>query len=467
MNILKKLKLRIVIFVVAVMTIFLATMLSSVIFWISHNEKRKAIQLVEMLVDNGGNLPGPDFHGHERERGGRLFKTEDDDFLYEDNEPLSEPPHFHKDKVSERSSDFFTVEIRGRDDIRNYFSVILSSHGDVVEVICDFPTSFTRDEISILVRDIMKDARGNPLIIKDRKRLGQVDDFVYCVLKRLDDTYLVALANRRSELLSISVMGKIALNIFIVSIAVTLFISLFISNLIVKPVQEAFIKQRQFIADASHELKTPVAVIGANLDVLMSEMSENRWLNYIKSENERMGHLVKNLLYLAKNDADRMETQYAKFDFSSAIANAILPFESVVFEEKKRFEIDIAPGIEFVGDEHQIKQIAVIFVDNAIKNSDENALIRVSAKVENNKILLKVFNTGHGIKKEDLKKIFLRFYRSDFSRARKTGGYGLGLSIAQAMAQAHHGTISAASEEGKWAEFTLVLPAHPPRLRLF
>ncbi|MBR6913365.1 MAG: hypothetical protein IKN34_06120, partial [Treponema sp.] len=140
MNILKKLKLRIVIFVVAVMTIFLATMLSSVIFWISHNEKRKAIQLVEMLVDNGGNLPGPDFHGHERERGGRLFKTEDDDFLYEDNEPLGESPRFHKDKVSERSSDFFTVEIRGRDDIRNYFSVILSSHGDVVEVICDFPT---------------------------------------------------------------------------------------------------------------------------------------------------------------------------------------------------------------------------------------------------------------------------------------------------------------------------------------
>ena len=129
--------------------------------------------------------------------------------------------------------------------------------------------------------------------------------------------------------------------------------------------------------------------------------------------------------------------------------------------------MDIQPGIEFVGDEHQIKQVAVILVDNAVKNSDENALIRVSAKVEKDRVVFKVYNTGHGIKKEDLKKIFLRFYRSDVSRARKTGGYGLGLPIAQAVAVAHHGTLTADSEFGKWAEFTLVLPLHSSRIHLF
>ena len=102
-----------------------------------------------------------------------------------------------------------------------------------------------------------------------------------------------------------------------------------------------------------------------------------------------------------------------------------------------------------------------------MKNSDEHALIKVSAKVEKEKIVFKVYNTGHGIKKEDLKKIFLRFYRSDVSRARKTGGYGLGLPIAKAVAVAHHGSLYAESEFGQWAEFTLVLPLHSARLRLF
>jgi len=114
--------------------------------------------------------------------------------------------------------------------------------------------------------------------------------------------------------------------------------------------------------------------------------------------------------------------------------------------------------MRFFGDEQQIKQAIIILVDNAIKNSDPGAVIKVSAHTDQQKVTLSVYNTGHGIPPDDLEKIFLRFYRSDASRARQTGGYGLGLAIAKSIAESHHGHLSAASEYGSWAEFTLMLP---------
>ena len=448
MNFLKKLRLQIVALVVVLMTVFLAVMITSVLYWISSSERKKSMCFVEMLVENGGHRPLPDFPPAGNEK-----KT------------MRGPPYGNILEFGR--CDSFIIEVKSDDDFRNYFSVLLSSSGGVIEVINDFPLNMTRDEVFVFVRKVLDVANQSPETVKGRKRIGHLDGFVYCVLENLDGTLLVGVVNRRSELSTIFLMTKGAFYVFLFSILFALVVSLILSHVIVKPVGGAFQKQRQFIADASHELKTPIAVIGANLDVLLPDMPDNRWLNYIKNENERMGHLVKNLLYLAKNEADRIEMQCSKFDFSSAVTNAILPFESVIFEQQKRLEMDIQEKIEFVGDEHQIKQIAVILVDNAVKNSDEHALIKVSAKVEKEKIVFKVYNTGHGIKKEDLKKIFLRFYRSDVSRARKTGGYGLGLSIAKAVAVAHHGSLYAESEFGQWAEFTLVLPLHSARLRLF
>ena len=136
----------------------------------------------------------------------------------------------------------------------------------------------------------------------------------------------------------------------------------------------------------------------------------------------------------------------------------MLPFEVIAFESQKTLSLNIQKGIICNGDEKSLKQIFVILVDNAIKNSETNDKISVTASADEKKILFKVHNTGAGIPKEELEKIFLRFYRSDYSRARKTGGYGLGLAIAKSIAEDHGGTLYASSEVGKWAEFTLVLP---------
>ena len=146
------------------------------------------------------------------------------------------------------------------------------------------------------------------------------------------------------------------------------------------------------------------------------------------------------------------------FNFSNAVENSVLPFEVVAFESQKTLELDVQKGIICNGDEKSLKQIFIILVDNAIKNSEEGAKIRVTATSDDKKIVLKVYNTGSGIPKDELEKIFLRFYRSDSSRVRKTGGYGLGLAIARTIAEDHGGTLTATSEVGHWAEFTLTIP---------
>ncbi|MBP5175538.1 MAG: ATP-binding protein, partial [Treponema sp.] len=166
------------------------------------------------------------------------------------------------------------------------------------------------------------------------------------------------------------------------------------------------------------------------------------------------------MLYLAKDDAGKTEFARLPFDLSEAAACAVLPFESVAFEQKKTLEINTGKNmLPVMGDEAKIKQAIIVLVDNALKNSEPGSLIRVTAGKEGNRCFVKVYNTGHGISPEDLNKIFNRFFRSDSSRTRSTGGYGLGLAIAQSIAVAHKGKISVESEENKYALFTLQIPS--------
>ena len=227
-------------------------------------------------------------------------------------------------------------------------------------------------------------------------------------------------------------------------------------------IKKEFEKQKLFLSDAGHELKTPISVISANVDVLMTSLPENKWLQYIRSETERMADLVKKLLYLAKNDSMENKPSMDFFDLCAAVTEVTLPFESVVYEQGKTLEMDLPEQAFVYGDKSSIKQVAVIFLDNALKNSEKDGRIKVSISMQKSRMQLKVFNTGHGIKAGDLDKIFNRFYRSDTSRNRNTGGMGLGLAIAHSIAGIHHGRVYACSEYGKWAEFTFELPVKSP-----
>jgi signal transduction histidine kinase len=226
-----------------------------------------------------------------------------------------------------------------------------------------------------------------------------------------------------------------------------LLISTKLTNWIIKPVQESFDKQKQFIADASHELKTPLAVIMASSEALESNPDEKKWLENIRSESDRMNKLICDLLELAKSESIDDRSEFAVGNLSKTVEKSVLTFEGIMFEKGIALEDNIEDNIEIEMNEYKIKQLMSILIDNAIKHSESGGKITVELKKEKD-IVISVSNTGEGIPKGDEERIFERFYRADEARNRNENRYGLGLAIAKNIALSHNGTISASSENG-------------------
>ena len=231
----------------------------------------------------------------------------------------------------------------------------------------------------------------------------------------------------------------------------------FLSKKSIQPIKVAFYKQKQFVSDASHELKTPLTVISTNADVLSGEIGDNKWLDYIKAQTDRMSVLVNDLLNLTRLENNTEEPEHKYFNLSKAIENTALPFECQAFESNKKFEVKVDESIMLCSCEKHIKQMAAIFIDNALKYSNEGGTIRVSLQKMGDKKVLSIFNTGQGIKEEDTEKIFERFYRSDESRNRATGGYGLGLAIAKSIIDRNKFKLNVINQPGKSICFVITM----------
>ncbi len=285
---------------------------------------------------------------------------------------------------------------------------------------------------------------------------GIYGNIMYEVQKDGNNT-VVVMTDISADLSLMKNLIKISLIIAFCSIVFVYIFSYYLSRWAVKPIKKAFENQRRFISDASHELKTPLSVISANADVLENEIGVNKWLENIKSNTETMSALVFDLLDLAKMDETADEMIYSEFDLSNVVLSKSLEFECTAFESGKTFEQNITDGIRYKGNEDSIKHLVSILIDNAIKHSDANGIVRVTLQTAGNKKIFQVYNTGNGIKNSEKDKIFNRFYRSDESRSKETGGYGLGLSIAKAIVDAHKGLITVDGEENKWVSFTVVL----------
>lgn len=336
------------------------------------------------------------------------------------------------------------------------FSVTLDKQGNLLEVISEFPMDDSDDTIEGSILEVIKKERDSGIIkvgdtqlrfLKQEKPYGQIIVF-------LDRYYELTTLNRL--ILVLVIIG-------LTSVVLLFIFSLYLASWAIGPISKAWEKQKQFIADASHELKTPLAVIGTNIDVVLGSeddtiKSQAKWIGYIKSETERMSKLVNNLLYIAKLDSDEDINIYSPLNISHTVVNAALPFESVIFEQDKNLSMEITPDIYFTGDEERIKQVIVILVDNAVKHSSKKGQIHIKLNRDKDKINLAVSNSGKGIPVEEIDKIFERFYRLDQSRARETGGYGLGLSIAKSIVEQHKGKIRVKSEKDISTTFEVMLP---------
>lgn len=272
---------------------------------------------------------------------------------------------------------------------------------------------------------------------------------VYCY-KNYTINHTIFIAVTDSTNFSLSYSSALLKTFIAISISFfILFIIVYaLSFRIFKPVKEAFLSQKRFISNASHELKTPLAIISANADVLKDD-DNSQWVDNIKSQTTRMTGLVDDMLSLAKMDEGTTKLKIEKFSLSDEILNASLPFDALAFEKKKRLMISVLPNVNYVGDKACVNQLVNILLDNAIKHADEQGDIVLELKKEKNKNVLTVFNTGSDVPNEQSNKVFERFFRADSSRSRETGGSGLGLSIAKSIADMNKWKIQAISIKGE------------------
>lgn len=328
----------------------------------------------------------------------------------------------------------------------DHFSVILDKRDNIQSVIFLRQTEYSQNEILDLVE----------YVLKLGKNIGTINNTRFLLRDKPYGKIIVFMDITLENTISSRLMWASAL-IGVSGLMIIFIMSLFLSNWAIKPVKTAFQSQKQFISDASHELKTPLTVINANIDALYVDRENNKWIDYIRAETERMNGLVNNLLYLAKLGNAENAYHFAEFNLSDAITSAVLPFESVVFESGKVLHLDIEQNIYTYGDENRIKQVIIILLDNAVKNSDKNGNIKVSFKTQGCKKIIYVFNTGTEIPRGEQDRIFERFYRTDSSRTRQTGCYGLGLSIAKTIIDRHKGKIFTENVKGEGVKFIVEL----------
>ena len=275
----------------------------------------------------------------------------------------------------------------------------------------------------------------------------------------------VALMDRSSELQATYFQFRMYIALAFILLILILLLCEFMARRSILPVDEAIRTQQQFIADASHELKTPIAVILANLDILESSPEKTvresgKWIDSTKSEANRMSKLVNEMLFLARSDAAMdMYYNFRVINFSDVAEEVVLTTEALAFERNISLESDIVETSQVVGDFERLKQVVMILVENATKYVDEGGTIQVKlASGPWRTEILTVTNTGTPIPKDRAEHIFERFYRVDESRVREKGGYGLGLSIAQKIVEKHNGEISLAFSDERGTCFAVKLP---------
>ena len=310
----------------------------------------------------------------------------------------------------------------------------------------DGEENFSEETISAII-DVAKKAQA--------EIIDNIGDVYYTVkLSNTFKTVYIADMQMESERYH-SVINKTLLLLTTALVALGIIVWA-LSGKVFEPIKRILLKQKQFISDASHELKTPVSIISANTDVIRTE--ENKaYTDSIKNQVERLKFLVNDLLTLARLDEGNVKVIKETFNLSDEVVNSALPFDAVAFEKGKILTLDVEKDIIYDGAKDGVKQILNILLDNAVKYAKDGGEIKVSLKKTGARVVLSVYNDGSLIPDAESNKIFERFYRGDSSRSRESGGNGLGLAIAKSIATANKWQIFAESVYSKSMTLTLIL----------
>ena len=328
--------------------------------------------------------------------------------------------------------------------LSTFYSVAISYDNKVIEIRNDDAAVYTDAELESAARQVLEKSDTNGVI--DNLVYYRMDKGGYTLVSFMDNTIIRE---------SMNTLFRYTLIFGGVAIVALYFLAVYLAKKIVTPLEESYQMQKQFISDAGHELKTPVSVVSANAELLSREIGDNQWLANIQYENERMGKLVGQLLELARTENVTPQMEY--LDLSRLVAGGVLPFESVAFENGLTLNSQIADGIISLGNSTQLSQLVSILVDNAIRHSRNGKEVFISLTHTRSNAVFSVINDGESIPQEQMAQLFERFYRADEARNGEDKHYGLGLAIAKAIVEAHHGKIEVSCYDGKVC-FTVQVP---------
>ena len=319
--------------------------------------------------------------------------------------------------------------------------IVLSETGDILknQILGDGRKAYVPEEV---IDQIIENG-------SDRYKAGR---YVYAYRQLEDDTSLIVLTDNSMDMKE---NGKVPLIVLLILAGISVLVALtfFLSRFVTEPAKAALLREKQFISDASHELKTPLGAISINAQVLDGQYPENLYVKNIASESDRMGRLIERLLTLSKLE-EQDEVKREKVSLSEITEEMSMTFESTAFEKKLDYRYQVEDECFIMGNADDLRQLLSILIDNAIKNTDELGVIDICCKNTRGNAYLSVANTGRGIAPEDLPHVFERFYTSDSSR--KNNSFGLGLAIAKTIVERYDGSITVESQPEKTTTFTVV-----------
>jgi len=350
-------------------------------------------------------------------------------------------PEFDGDKNNHKMSPEAPYEAR-------YFSVLISQNGEII----------LADTGKIKAVNTEQAITYATKILADNKTSGFIDNYRFkCNLE--GPNHRITFLDCQRSLDSFQNFLLISAGMAATGYFLFFFVILIFSKKIIQPAAESYEKQKRFITDAGHEIKTPLTIIKADTEVLEMELGENEWLTDIQKQAERLTILTNDLIYLSRMEESNHSLPMIELPFSDLVSETAASFQALAKTQGKSFACKIQPMISLTGNEKALHQLLNILLDNALKYTDEKGNVSLILEKKNKTVQLSVYNTTADLMtKETLALMFDRFYRPDASRNSQTGGYGIGLSVAAAIVKAHQGKIQAKTDNGYSLLMTVILP---------
>lgn len=424
----RRLRRKLIVACMASLVMVLTVILGGVNLMSYYKVVSDADTVLALLDANGGAFP--------KNRGGQEERPAGD--VLPDDAPMRKVPPFGQRTMSPETP----YESR-------FFSVLLGEDGRALQIDTGQIAAVDREEAVVYARSAAASGRdsgfwGNYRYLLCENERGSLIIFLDCgrSLSAFRTTLIASVLLTLLGLLSV------------------LLLLLALSRRIVRPVAESYEKQKQFITDAGHELKTPMTIISADADLAEMECGENQWLADIRRQARRLTGLTNDLIYLSRMEEEQPRLQRIDFPLSDVAEEMAQSFQALAKSQEKEFFLHIQPMLSFTGDEKAIRQLLSILLDNALKYSSAAGKLELRLEKKGRNVLLAVSNTlSQPMDPDKLPHLFDRFYRTDQSRSSQTGGYGLGLAIARSIVVAHKGKIRAESPDGQTLTFTVHLPA--------